>query len=276
MARPLNPNLPAFNLAISTLFRNPSLFVPNLTIPTFLQLPEENLGAHLAPSSYFSTPTNDANRHDSPPKIHALVIDKDNTLTPPESLIIPPTYLEKLKKLRTNPSSPFNMDRNPYGILIVSNTAGSNPSNSLYEEEARHLESILSHLRIPVFRSGVPVGAVRSNESSKTPPKCHPLKKPFSYPAILAHLRAQNVVSSPDEIAVVGDRLGTDVIMAGLMGSWSIWTKKGVTVGVEGEDEGKEGMDFRGTLAKLEVRLERYLRRRGVAPAVPKGWEGGV
>ncbi|EGE78984.1 hypothetical protein BDDG_01921 [Blastomyces dermatitidis ATCC 18188] len=273
MRRPLNPNIPAFNLAISTLFRNPSLLVPNYTIPTFLQLPEENLGDHLIPSSYFSTPSSSANRHQFPPKIRALVIDKDNTLTPPESRIIPPAYLQKLKDLRTNPSSPFNMHNNPHGMLIVSNTAGSDPNIALYEEEADHIESILSHLQIPVFRSGVPLKAVGSSEASEVPPKHHALKKPFSYPSVLAHLRAQNAITSPDEVAVVGDRLGTDIIMAGLMGSWSIWTQLGVTVGVEGDDEGREGMDFRGKLAKLEVRLERYLRRRGVAPAVPRGWE---
>ncbi|KAG5292577.1 HAD-like superfamily domain-containing protein [Histoplasma ohiense] len=273
MPRPLNPNIPAFNLAISTLFRNPSLLVPNYTIPTFLQLPGDNLGAHLIPSSYFSTPSSHANRHKFPPKIRALVIDKDNTLTPPESRTIPPAYMQKLKDLRTNPSSPFNMYNNPHGILIVSNTAGSDPNIALYEEEAKHIESVLSHLKIPVFRSGIPPKAVGSNEASESPPTRHSLKKPFSYPSILAHLRAQNAIASPDEVAIVGDRLGTDVIMAGLMGSWSIWTQMGVTVGVEGKDEGREGMDFRGRLAKLEVRLERYLRRRGVAPAVPKGWE---
>ncbi|PGH17606.1 HAD phosphatase, family IIIA [Helicocarpus griseus UAMH5409] len=275
MPRPLNSNVPAFNLAISTLLRNPSLLVPNYTIPTFLQLPEDNLGSHLIPPSYFSSPSGNAKKHHFPPKIRALVIDKDNTLTPPESRIIPPAYMQKLKSLRTKPSSPFNMHKNPHGILIVSNTAGSDPNMPLYEEEAKHLESILSHLGIPVFRSGVPLKAVAPGQTTEAPPKHHPLKKPFSFPSILAHLRAQNAIDSPDEVAVVGDRLGTDVIMAGLMGSWSIWTQKGVTVGVEGDDEGREGMDFRGTLAKWEVRLERYLRRRGVAPAMPKGWEGG-
>ncbi|KAK2734952.1 hypothetical protein FQN55_002349 [Onygenales sp. PD_40] len=274
MARPFNPNIPAFNLAISTLIRNPSLLVPNYTIPTFLQLPEDNLGAHLLPSSYFSAGSKTASHHRAPPKLRALVIDKDNTLAPPESIIIPPAYMQKLKNLRTNPSSPFNMRDNPHGILIVSNTAGSNPNTPLYEEEARLIEERLSDLKIPVFRAGISP-KVAGAESSPEPPKHHPLKKPFSYPSILAHLRAHNAVDSPDEIAVIGDRLGTDVLMAGLMGSWSIWTRDGVTVGVEGEDEGREGMDFRGVLAKWEVKLERYLRRRGVTPAVPKGWENG-
>jgi phosphatidylglycerophosphatase GEP4 len=35
-------------------------------------------------------------------------------------------------------------------------------------------------------------------------------------------------VTSPDQIAIVGDRLFTDVMMANLMGSWSIWLNHGV------------------------------------------------
>ena len=32
----------------------------------------------------------------------------------------------------------------------------------------------------------------------------------------------------PSHIAVVGDRLFTDVMMANMMGSWSIWVRDGV------------------------------------------------
>lgn len=35
-------------------------------------------------------------------------------------------------------------------------------------------------------------------------------------------------VTSPSQIAVVGDRIVTDVLMANMMGSWSIWLKDGV------------------------------------------------
>jgi phosphatidylglycerophosphatase GEP4 len=35
-------------------------------------------------------------------------------------------------------------------------------------------------------------------------------------------------VTSPDQIAVVGDRLFTDVMMANLMGSWGVWIRHGV------------------------------------------------
>jgi Mitochondrial PGP phosphatase len=35
-------------------------------------------------------------------------------------------------------------------------------------------------------------------------------------------------VTSPDQIAIVGDRLMTDVIMANMMGSYAVWVKDGV------------------------------------------------
>lgn len=35
-------------------------------------------------------------------------------------------------------------------------------------------------------------------------------------------------VTSPNQIVVVGDRLTTDVMMANIMGFWSVWIKDGV------------------------------------------------
>ena len=103
------------------------------------------------------------------------------------------------------------------------------------------------------------------------------MKKPFSHPAVLAYLRDRGVVERPDEIAVVGDRLGTDVLMASMMGAWSVWVRDGVTAGLvedgRGDVERDQVVDHRGWLAKGEAALERYLRRRGVRPAMPSGWE---
>ncbi|WEW61721.1 phosphatidylglycerophosphatase [Emydomyces testavorans] len=253
--RPLNTNIPAFSLTISTLLRHPSHLLPNLTIPTLPHLPL-HLGPHLLPPSSTQTHTH------PPPTIRALILDKDNTLTPPNRLSIPPSHLTFLHSLRTSPTSPFHLSHNPHGILLVSNTSGSNPSNLLYAAEADALESLLADLQIPVFR------APPQHEGGRTPFN----KKPFSHRAILTYLTSRGVVDSPAEIAVVGDRLGTDVLMASLMGAWSVWVRDGVTEGAEGEERGRQGMDYRGVLAKMEMRLERYLRRRGVKPSVPKGW----
>lgn len=245
----INSNLQAFNLAVSTLLKTPSHLLPNLTIPTFLDLPEQ-LGPHLIQksSSSSSSPSTESKK----PSIRALVLDKDNTLCPPNSITFPPAYLQKLESLRSSPSSPFNKTQNPHGILIVSNTAGSRPS---YEPEALALEKRLQHLEIPVFRAD--------------PQK----RKPFCGPDVLAWFRERGVVSSADEIVVVGDRLGTDVLMAAQMGAWSVWCKNGVTHGVDQKAD-RVDMDYRGFLAKVEVAMERYLREsRGIAPRVPPGWE---
>ncbi|QKX64207.1 uncharacterized protein TRUGW13939_11380 [Talaromyces rugulosus] len=250
----VNSNLQAFNLAVSTLLKTPSHLLPNLTIPTFLDLPE-HLGPHLTRnSSSSSSSSTEKNTPQKTPSIRALVIDKDNTLCPPNSIDFPKAYLQKLESLRTSPLSPFNQTNNPQGILIVSNTAGSRPS---YEPEARDLETRLQHLQIPVFRA-------TQN------------RKPFCGPEVLAWFRERGVVTTADEIAVVGDRLGTDVLMAAQMGAWSVWCKNGVTHGVAGsQQDGRVDLDYRGFLAKVEVAMERYLRETcGIAPRVPPGWEG--
>ncbi|EGD96444.1 hypothetical protein TESG_03887 [Trichophyton tonsurans CBS 112818] len=243
----LNTNFAGFSLTVSTLMRNPSLLIPHLTISTFLQLPED-LSYHLIDSV---APEAAGAR---PPTIRALVIDKDNTLTLPHKTTFPTEYYEKLKKLRTSESSPFNMHTNPDGILIVSNTAGSDPRSKRYEKDARKLEEYLEMLNIKVFRSPAGASAV---------------KKPLSYAAVLEYLKRNGVVDRADEVAVVGDRVGTDVLMASLMGSWSIWTRDGVTQNMNG----KGGKSYRGTLAGVERYLVRKLQRSGVIATLPKSWQ---
>ncbi|KAJ5896506.1 HAD-superfamily phosphatase subfamily IIIA [Penicillium subrubescens] len=249
MAGSPNSNLRGFNHAVQTLLKQPSQFLPHLTIPTFTHLPED-LGPHLVKNCQ----TQSDNLNSKPttpqriPKIRALVLDKDNTLCPPKTTTFPPQILTKLSHLRTSPTSPFNLTTNPYAILIVSNRAGSHPT---YDTEVHSLETQLSHLRIPVFR--LPEGTE---------------KKPFCGDEVVKWFKERGVVESPNEIAVVGDRLGTDVIMAGMMGSWSVWCKEGV---FEVGEEGKKG---RNVLEKMEVWIERFLReRKGCVAPVPKGWE---
>lgn len=249
----VNSNLQAFNLTVSTLLKTPSHLLPNLTIPTFLDLPE-HLGPHLYPSSSSSSSSKRT------PSIRALVLDKDNTICPPNTITLPKAYLDKLETLRSSPTSPFNKTTNPHGILIVSNTAGSRPS---YEREARELEEKLAHLAIPVFRmqQAQPEGTVSNRR-----------KKPFCGEEVLAWFRDRNVVAGADEIAVVGDRLGTDVIMAAQMGAWSVWCKDGVRHGV-GRNADRTDLDYRGFLARVEIAMEKYLREsRGLKARVPPGW----
>ena len=91
-------------------------------------------------------------------------------------------------------------------LLIVSNTAGAlsyDPNRTLAAEvETATGVAVLSHR----------------------------VKKPGCGDEILDYFRAhpETGVTSPSHIAVVGDRLTTDMMLANMMGSWGIWLKDGV------------------------------------------------
>ncbi|RHZ65216.1 phosphatidylglycerophosphatase [Aspergillus thermomutatus] len=257
MASTPNTNLRGFNHAVQTLLRNPSQFLPHLTIPTFTHLPE-HLGPHLHRQPTTTTispgekpaPVAAAAAATKSPTIRALVLDKDNTLCPPKTTTFPPQILDKLSALRTSPTSPFNQSTAPDSILIVSNRAGSHPR---FDAEVREIEERLSSLRIPVFR--LPEGSE---------------KKPFCGKEVVDWFRERGVVTRADEIAVVGDRLGTDVLMAVMMGSWSVWCRDGVYEGVD-PNKGRPNMNI---LERMEIWVEKYLREsRGLKAPLPRGWE---
>ncbi|KAL8852348.1 MAG: hypothetical protein Q9221_002731 [Calogaya cf. arnoldii] len=130
--------------------------------------------------------------------IRAVVLDKDNCFAVPKENAVYKPYTDKFNTLLTHYPPPR--------ILIVSNSAGTSSSD--------------------------PCGTVASSLSSTTniPVLQHSTKKPGCGPQILQHFLTApgSRVTSADQIAVVGDRLFTDVLLANLMGSWSIWVKDGV------------------------------------------------
>ncbi|KAF3162008.1 hypothetical protein TWF788_002184 [Orbilia oligospora] len=64
-------------------------------------------------------------------------------------------------------------------------------------------------------------------------------------------------LESPSQIAVVGDRLFTDVMMANMMGAWGVWVRDGVDV--------KYSSAFSG----FEKGLHDFLVKRGYQPPSP-------
>lgn len=58
----------------------------------------------------------------------------------------------------------------------------------------------------------------------------HATKKPGCGAEIMEYFRKhpETGVTRPDQVAVVGDRLTTDVMMANMMGSYSVFIKDGV------------------------------------------------
>jgi phosphatidylglycerophosphatase GEP4 len=91
-------------------------------------------------------------------------------------------------------------------LLIVSNTAGA-----LSYDPQRKLASEVEKA------TGVTVLS-------------HRVKKPGCGDEIMDYFRQhpETGVTGPHQIAVVGDRLSTDMMLANMMGSWGIWVKGGV------------------------------------------------
>ena len=90
-------------------------------------------------------------------------------------------------------------------LLIVSNRAGTDS----YVEEAELVEQSTG---VPVLR--------------------HSTKKPGCGSDILGFFRShpETGVTRPSQIAVVGDRLLTDIMLANLMGAMGVWVQEGVEV----------------------------------------------
>lgn len=91
-------------------------------------------------------------------------------------------------------------------LVIVSNTAGA-----LSYDSKRELASELEKT------TGVTVLS-------------HQTKKPGCGPEIMEYFRKhpETGVTSPSQVAVVGDRLSTDMMLANMMGSYGVWVKDGV------------------------------------------------
>lgn len=58
----------------------------------------------------------------------------------------------------------------------------------------------------------------------------HSVKKPGCGPEIMAYFKQhpETGVTDPSHVAVVGDRLMTDVMLANMMGAWGFWVRDGV------------------------------------------------
>ncbi|ODQ63384.1 HAD-superfamily phosphatase [Nadsonia fulvescens var. elongata DSM 6958] len=128
-------------------------------------------------------------------EIKAIILDKDNCFAKAYDDKVWPEYTEKWKQLR----AAYPGDR----LLIVSNSAGSDDDKN--HAEAKFIEETTG---VTVFK--------------------HSTKKPGCHKDIMDHLTKNGLVKGPHEVAVVGDRLMTDIMMANTMGSYGIWVKDGV------------------------------------------------
>lgn len=134
---------------------------------------------------------------DKKPDIKAVVLDKDNCFALPKTNVIHKAYIAKFEELRTAyPGSK---------ILIVSNSSGTN-------SDPQHAEA-------DVLEQNTGIKVLR-----------HSTKKPGCHSEIMEYFRSHpdTGVSHESQIAIVGDRLFTDILMANMMGSYGVWIENGV------------------------------------------------
>ncbi|PZD36189.1 PGP-phosphatase domain containing protein [Pyrenophora tritici-repentis] len=174
-------------LNVFRLLREPTLCLPQHTVSTFNHLP-------IPLSKAF--PRKDGANGQKEADIRAVVLDKDNCFAVPHTNEIHKPYEDHFQRLRR--AYPGTK------LLIVSNTAGT--SSDKDHAEAAILEA---NTGIKVLR--------------------HSTKKPGCKEEVMAYFTAhpESGVTKPEQIAVVGDRLSTDIMMANLMGSYGVWVRDG-------------------------------------------------
>ncbi len=91
-------------------------------------------------------------------------------------------------------------------LLVVSNTSGATSWDKNLAQAAAVEESTGVHV-LP-----------------------HAVKKPGCGPEIMAYFRQhpETGVTDASQVAVVGDRLTTDMMLANMMGGWGFWIRDGV------------------------------------------------
>ncbi|KAJ1933751.1 hypothetical protein GGF37_006619 [Kickxella alabastrina] len=157
--------------------------------------------------------------------IKYLVFDKDNCLTAPYADHIHPDFQSAWQKCK----DVFPHNR----ILIASNSAGT-PDDA----NCKAAKSVELALGVPVLR--------------------HQVKKPACGLEIMAQLGA----TDPREVAMIGDRLATDIVLANINGFLGVWTQ--VIITTKGDNAAA------AVLRRMEHALYDILHRYGFeAPSHP-------
>lgn len=131
------------------------------------------------------------------PDIRAIVLDKDNCFAVPHQNEIHPSNKSKFDELRkAYPGS---------RLLIVSNSSGTGADPGYKDAELLEKNTGVTVLR-------------------------HATKKPGCHVEIMDYFcsKPDCQVTKPEQVAIVGDRLFTDMLMANMMGAHSVWVRGGV------------------------------------------------
>ncbi|KAL2263478.1 hypothetical protein VTK26DRAFT_6594 [Humicola hyalothermophila] len=160
--------------------------------------------------------------------IKAVVLDKDDCFAYPERNEVYELYKCQFEALRA--AYPGRR------LLIVSNTSGA----TSYDLDGKMASEVHKSTGVDVLS--------------------HSVKKPGCGDEILSYFRQhpETGVTGPHQIAIVGDRLATDMMLANMMGSWGVWVKDGVVP-----------LEQKSIFSRIERRLAPFLLSRGYAPPEP-------
>ncbi|KAL2119265.1 hypothetical protein VTJ04DRAFT_6225 [Mycothermus thermophilus] len=164
----------------------------------------------------------------NPVDIRAIVLDKDDCFAIPDDNKVYGPYKTRFDALRA--AYPGRR------LLIVSNTAGA----TSWDRDGRLAMEVTKATGIEVLT--------------------HSVKKPGCGDEIMAYFRRhpETGVTGPHHIAVVGDRLTTDMMLANMMGSWGIWVRDGVVP-----------LEKKSIFSRMERNLAPWLIARGYSPTEP-------
>ncbi|WDK12420.1 HAD superfamily phosphatase [Colletotrichum graminicola] len=216
---------------IFKLFSRPALCLPQHTVATFNDLP---IPLHKAFEG-----------QDRKCDIRAVVLDKDDCFAIPHTNEVHKPY--KVRRMGPefsfrsldNLQERFEKLKATYPgrrLVIVSNTAGA----TSYDTSLKLAKELEEETGITVLP--------------------HKTKKPGCGSEIMEYFRnhPETGVSHPSQVAVVGDRLTTDMMLANMMGGWGFWIRDGVVP-----------PEKKSILSRLEWRLAAALVARGYQAPEP-------
>ncbi|SPN98995.1 related to Phosphatidylglycerophosphatase GEP4, mitochondrial [Cephalotrichum gorgonifer] len=160
--------------------------------------------------------------------IRAVVLDKDDCFAYPHANEVYKPYKEHFEALKK--AYPGRR------LLIVSNTSGA----TSYDKERKQAEAVERETGVHVLS--------------------HSEKKPGCGSEVMEYFRnhPETGVTSPSHVAIVGDRLTTDIMMANMMGSWGFWVKDGVVP-----------LSQKSVFSRMERHLIEVLLARRYQPTFP-------
>ncbi|CCE28494.1 uncharacterized protein CPUR_02181 [Claviceps purpurea 20.1] len=161
--------------------------------------------------------------------IRAVVLDKDDCFAYPDAKEVYGPYQKHFDDLkRAYPGRK---------LLVVSNTSGA----TTWDRDLKQAALVEKSTGIHVLS--------------------HSVKKPGCGAQIMAYFEEhpESGVTDPSHVAVVGDRLTTDMMLANMMGGWGFWIKDGVVP-----------MRQKSIFSRMERNLSQFLLSRGVQPPLPK------